>query len=56
MDAKQAMYHIANRAQWKMRIAQIEELLEGNVNPGEVHSLTGEIEELRRDLDSYYES
>ena len=54
MDAEQAMYHIANRKQWKMRIAQIEELLEGNVNPGEVHRLTGELERLRGKLDGYY--
>ena len=54
MDARQAMYHIANRKQWEARIAKIEEHLEGNVNPGEVHRLTGELERLRDKLDGYY--
>ena len=54
MDARQAVYHIANRKQWEARIAKIEEHLEGNVNPGEVHRLTGELERLRDKLDGYY--
>ena len=48
------MYHIANRKQWEARIAKIEEHLEGNVNPGEVHRLTGELERLRDKLEGRY--
>ena len=56
MDAKQAMYHIANRKQWEARMNEIHAMLSEPMEDSEFHKLTEELCELKRELDSYYES
>src|SRR5699024_2430727 len=54
MDARQAMYHIANRKQWEARMNEIHAMLSEPMEDSEFHKLTEELCELKRELDSYY--
>src|SRR5699024_9568290 len=54
MDARQAMYHIANRKQWEARINAIHESLSDPMTDDEFYGLTVELCELRDKLDGYY--
>ena len=56
MDAKQAMYHIANRKQWEARFNEIDALLETPLTNVEVYLLMAEQSELREKLDGYYDA
>ena len=54
MDARQAMYHIANRKQWEARLNEIHEALSDPMTDDEFYGLTVELCELRDKLDGYY--
>ena len=54
MDARQAMYHIANRKQWEARMNEIQEALSDPMADDEFYGLTVELCELRDKLDGYY--
>ena len=54
MDARQAMYHIANRKQWEARMNEIHETLSDPMTDDEFYGLTVELCELRDKLDGYY--
>ena len=54
MDAKQAMYRIANRKQWEARMNEIHESLSDPMTDGEFHGLTVELCELRDKLEGRY--
>ena len=54
MDARQAMYHIANRKQWEARMNAIHEALSGPMTDDEFYGLTVELCELRDKLDGHY--
>ena len=54
MDARQAMYHIANRKQWEARMNEIHEALSAPMTDDEFYGLTVELCELRDKLDGYY--
>ena len=54
MDARQAMYHIANRKQWEARINEIHAILSDPMTDDEFHGLTVELCELRDKLDGHY--
>ena len=54
MDARQAMYHIANRKQWEARMNEIHEALSDPMADDEFYGLTVELCELRDKLDGYY--
>ena len=54
MDARQAMYHIANRKQWEARINAIREALSDPMTDDEFYGLTVELCELSDKLDGCY--
>ena len=54
MDARQAMYIIANRKQWEARMNAIHAALSDPMTDDEFHGLTVELCELRDKLDGYY--
>ena len=54
MDARQAMYYIANRKQWEARLNEIHEALSAPMTDDEFYGLTVELCELRDKLDGYY--
>jgi len=54
MDARQAMYHIANRKQWEARMNEIHEVLSDPMTDDEFYGLTVELCELRDKLDGYH--
>ena len=54
MDARQAMYHIANRKQWEARLNEIHEALSDPMTDDEFYGLTVELCALRDKLDGYY--
>ena len=56
MDARQAMYHIANRKQWEARFNEIDALLDTPLSDVEVYLLLAEQSELREKLDGYYDA
>ena len=51
MDAKQAMYHIANRKQWEARMAEIHEMLSQSMPTERFNELVIELIELRDKLE-----
>ena len=54
MDARQAMYYIANRKQWEARMREIHEALSAPMMDDEFQGLVAELWELRGKLDGYY--
>ena len=54
MDARQAMYYIANRKQWEARMDEIHRVLSNPMTDDEFYELTVELSELRGKLDGYY--
>lgn len=56
MDARQAMYHIANRKQWEARFNEIDALLDTPLSDVEVRLLLAEQAEIREKLDGYYDA
>ena len=54
MDARQAMYHIANRKQWEARMDEIYRVLSNPMTDDEFYELTVELSELKGKLDGYY--
>ena len=54
MDAKQAMYHIANRKQWEARMDEIHRVLSNPMTDDEFYELTVELSELRGKLEGRY--
>ena len=54
MDARQAMYYIANRRQWEARMDEIHRALSSPMTDDEFCELTVELSELRGKLDGYY--
>ena len=54
MDAKRAMYHIANRKQWEARLNEIHEALSDPMTDDEFYGLTVELCELRDKLEGRY--
>ena len=51
MDAKQTMYHIANRKQWEARMNEIHAALSDPMTDDEFQGLAVELCELRDKLD-----
>lgn len=54
MDAKRAMYHIANRKHWEARMNEIHEALSDPMADDEFYGLTVELCELRDKLEGRY--
>lgn len=54
MDAKQAMYHIANRKQWEARMGEIHAALSDPMTDDEFQGLAVELCELRDKLEGRY--
>ena len=54
MDAKQAMYHIANRKHWEARMSAIHAALSDPMTDYEFHGLAVELCELRDKLEGRY--
>lgn len=54
MDARQAMYHIANRKQWEARMNEIHAALSNPMTDDEFHGLAVELCELRDKLEGRY--
>ena len=54
MDARQAMYHIANRKQWEARLNEIHAALSDPMTDDEFYGLTAELCELRDKLEGRY--
>lgn len=54
MDARQAMYHIANLKQWEARMHAIHEALSDPMTDDEFYGLTVELCELRDKLEGRY--
>ena len=54
MDARQAMYYIANRKQWEARMREIHEALSDPMADDEFYGLTVELCELRDKLEGRY--
>lgn len=54
MDAKQTMYHIANRKQWEARMNAIHAALSDPMTDDEFQGLAVELCELRDKLDGHH--
>ena len=54
MDARQTMYHIANRKQWEARMREIHEALSDPMTDDEFYGLTVDLCELRDKLEGRY--
>ena len=54
MDAKRAMYHIANRKRWEARMSAIHEALPDPMTDDEFYGLTVELCELGGKLEGRY--